>query len=151
MKLTNIILIAVLSVVSLTANAKRGMSNEHMLLSERAAEYLSLTQDQQSQIKSVFEQQKSALEQYKEVGKEMHQQRKELIHNTSFDEHEFRDLITNHQDTKLEIAVIKARGKNQIWNLLNEDQQEKLTKIMKHRMNKMHNGRKVKHHKIDTQ
>lgn len=140
MKFSNVFLIATLSVASLSSLsviAKPGMSPERMLLSDRAKSFLSLTDAQQSQIKSIIEQQKSALEQYKEAGKETRQQTKALIHSETFDEQAFRDFFLSNQDSKLEISVIKARGKHQIWNILDEDQQEKLQKMMKHRKNKM--------------
>jgi len=141
MKLSNVFLIAALSVASLSSLsvvAKPGMLPERMLLSDRAKEHLSLTDAQQSQIKSIIEQQKSALEQYKEAGKETRQQHKALIHSETFDEQAFRDLLLSNQDSKIEVSVIKARGKNQIWNTLDEEQQVKLQKMMKHRKNKMH-------------
>jgi len=147
MKLSNVFLIAALSVASLSSLsvvAKPGMSPERMLLSDRAKEYLSLTDAQQSQIKSIIEQQKSALEQYKEAGKETHLQHKALIHSETFDEQAFRDLLLSNQDRKIEVSVIKARGKNQIWNTLDEEQQAKLHKMMKHRKNKMRHGKKQK-------
>jgi protein CpxP len=140
MKFSNVFLIAALSVASLSSLsviAKPGMSPERMLLSDRAKSFLSLTDAQQSQIKSIIEQQKSALEQYKEAGKETRQQTKALIHSETFDEQAFRDFFLSNQDSKLEISVIKARGKHQIWNILDEDQQEKLQKMMKYRKNKM--------------
>lgn len=140
MKFSNVFLIAALSVASLSSLsviAKPGMSPERMLLSDRAKSFLSLTDAQQSQIKSIIEQQKSALEQYKEAGKETRQQTKALIHSETFDEQAFRDFFLSNQDSKLEISVIKARCKHQIWNILDEDQQEKLQKMMKHRKNKM--------------
>jgi protein CpxP len=127
----------VASLSSLSVIAKPGMSPERMLLSDRAKSFLSLTDAQQSQIKSIIEQQKSALEQYKEAGKETRQQTKALIHSETFDEQAFRDFFLSNQDSKLEISVIKARGKHQIWNILDEDQQEKLQKMMKYRKNKM--------------
>ena len=142
MKFSNVFLIATLSVASLSSLsviAKPGMSPERMLLSDRAKSFLSLTDAQQSQIKSIIEQQKSALEQYKEAGKETRQQTKALIHSETFDEQAFRDFFLSNQDSKLEISVIKARGKHQIWNILDEEQQEKLQKMMKHRKNKMRN------------
>lgn len=140
MKFSNVFLIAALSVASLSSLsviAKPGMSPERMLLSDRAKSFLSLTDAQQSQIKSIIEQQKSALEQYKEAGKETRQQTKALIHSETFDEQAFRDFFLSNQDSKLEISVIKARCKHQIWNILDEDQQENLQKMMKHRKNKM--------------
>lgn len=140
MKLSNVFLIAALSVASLSSLsviAKPGMSPERMLLSDRAKAHLSLTDAQQSQIKSIIEQQKSALEQYKEAGKETHKQHKALIQSETFDEQAFRDLLISNQDRKVEVSVIKGRGKNQIWNILDEEQQEKMQKMMKHRKNKM--------------
>lgn len=142
MKLSNVFLIAALSITSLSSYsvvAKLGMSSEHMLLSDRAKEHLSLTDAQQSQIKSFIELKKSALEQYKEAGKETRQQRKALIQSETFDEHAFRELLISNQDRKIKISIIKARGKNQIWNTLDKVQQEKLDKMMKHRKNKMRN------------
>lgn len=140
MKLSNVFFIAALSVASLSSLsvvAKPGMSPERMLLSERAKAHLSLTDAQQSQIKSIIEQQKSALAQYKVAGKETRQQHKALIQSETFDEQAFRDLLVSNQDRKIEISVIKARSKNQIWNVLDEEQQEKMQKMMKHRKNKM--------------
>ena len=133
MKLSNVFLIAALSVASLSSLsviAKPGMSPERMLLSDRAKAHLSLTDAQQSQIKSIIEQQKSALEQYKEAGKETHKQHKALIQSETFDEQAFRDLLISNQDRKVEVSVIKGRGKNQIWNILDEEQQEKLTEAL---------------------
>ncbi len=142
MKLTNLIFIAGISVVSLLSTdllARPGMSSYHMLLSDRAVEKLNLTEQQQAQIKSVFEQQKQALTQFKADRQQAHQNLKAIIQAPSFDEVAFRELTTQNQEVKIETSVIKARGKNQIWNLLTEEQQTKLNKMISHRNKKRHN------------
>ena len=62
---------------------------------------------------------------------------KSIVQAEQFDEGAFRSAMQGNQSEMLEIAVIKARYNNQLWNVLTTEQQEKLSKMAKRKHKKM--------------
>ncbi|WP_448547349.1 Spy/CpxP family protein refolding chaperone [Thalassotalea fusca] len=148
--LTGIVLVA--SVTTMTAIAQPTMSaNEHLdsvapmthegagqkqkRMLKRMARHLALTDEQVSQIKVIRSEAKTAREANKSVMDEFRSQIKSLMTNESFDEAAFTALHTQYQAALTEQAVLKAKTKHAIFQVLTEEQQ-----IKAQNMRKKHRG-----------
>lgn len=138
------VLVGTLSTTAVMAKPHQGMNVYRILLSEKGSERLDLTLSQQNQIKTIAESEKQALATYKEKGKETKQALQSLVKAPSFDEIAFRQALTEGQHVRTEVAVLKAKNKNRIWNLLTAEQQSKLEKIKEKMRKKMKMRRKGK-------
>lgn len=148
MKFKMLVTAAVLSIVAFTSSVasakstKEGFNMYRILLSERGISRLDLTKVQQEKIKNIADAEKAALKVFKERNAGARGDVKALIHAETFDEVAFRQLLAKQQSDRTELAVMKAKNKNAVWNTLTAEQQEKLTKVMKRK----HKQKRLKHH-----
>jgi protein CpxP len=140
--------ISIAALASTTLEAKphnAGMNIYRMLLSERAVERLDLTATQQEKIKTIAASEKAAMEAFKKAHPNKRDEIKALVHAEIFDETAFRQAFAKGQSERVEMAVLKAKNKNAVWNMLTSEQQEKFEKMMKKRKAKM-----AKQHKKES-
>ena len=143
MKAKAILLISVISITAMVgtmahAKMRKGDVNSYrMLLSERGVKKLDLTVAQQTEIKSIAESEKAAMLSFKEEIKKDKAEMKALIQAETFDEIAFRQALTEGQSERTEIAVLKAKNKHKVWNILTVEQREKLENLKQKMRNKM--------------
>jgi len=124
---------------------KQGHSQARFLLSERGANKLDLTDEQQTKLKAIFEAQKTQMKALrggdKEALKEMRETHKAkmdaLLSAATFDENAAKELLNARQSKGEEFGLIKLKTQHQVMQVLNAEQQEKFAK-MKKRMGKKH-------------
>lgn len=137
MKFKMLVSAAVLSIAALSSSVvmakphKESFNMYRMLLSERGISRLDLTKVQQDKIKSIADAEKAALKAFKERNPNTRADVKALVHAEVFDEVAFRQMLAKQQSERTELAVMKAKNKNAVWNTLTTEQQEKLKKVMK--------------------
>ena len=140
MKLSQFVLIAALGASALFSSASFAKPDHNLsrfLQSERAAKKLDLSQAQQDQIAALQTLSKAELAPFKEAMKDNRTAVKAIVQAEQFDEAAFRSAMQGNQSEQLEIAVIRARYNNQVWNVLSTEQQEKLSKMVKRKHKKM--------------
>ncbi len=123
---------------------RQGHSSARFLLSERGAEKLDLTQDQQTKLKAIFEAQKTQMKALrgddKEARKAMREAHKAkmdvLLSAATFDENAAKELLSERQSKGEEFALIKLKTQYQVMQLLNAEQKEKFAKIQKRKSKK---------------
>ncbi|KTD97660.1 Spy/CpxP family protein refolding chaperone [Pseudoalteromonas sp. H71] len=124
---------------------KQGHSQARFLLSERGANKLDLTDEQQTKLKAIFEAQKTQMKALrggdKEARKEMREAHKAkmdaLLSAATFDENAAKELLSARQSKGEEFGLIKLKTQHQVMQVLNAEQQEKFAKMQK-RMGKKH-------------
>lgn len=98
---------------------------------------LDLTQTQLDAVHVIRDEAHDAMDAFKEQANinrgEMKAQMKAIVQAENFDEQAFRDLMAKKHAHKGEMAVIKAKMKHDIWHVLDEQQQEKMTQMMEKR------------------
>ncbi|MBT2152851.1 Spy/CpxP family protein refolding chaperone [Pseudoalteromonas tetraodonis] len=120
---------------------KQGHSQARFLLSERGADKLSLTDEQQTQLEAIFEAQKTQMKALRGGDKEARKAQREahkakmdaLLSAPTFDENAAKELLTARQDKKQQLGLIKLKTQHQVMQLLNAEQKEKLAKIQQRR------------------
>ena len=123
---------------------RQGHSSARFLLSERGAEKLDLTQDQQTKLKAIFDAQKTQMKALrgddKEARKAMREAHKAkmdvLLSAATFDENAAKELLSERQSKGEEFALIKLKTQYQVMQLLNAEQKEKFAKIQKRKSKK---------------
>lgn len=111
-------------------------SNASEKREERKARFISkleLTEEQQAS----FEQINAAFAQQKEVFKEKRMSfrtaEKAIIQQETFDEEAWMALFNVYSDDAVAMGVEKAKHRHEIWNILTDEQREKLEKRMEKR------------------
>ena len=125
---------------------RQGHSSARFLLSERGAEKLDLTQDQQTKLKAIFEAQKTQMKALrgddKEARKAMREAHKAkmdaLLSAATFDENAAKELLAQRHEKGEEMGLIKLKTQHQVWQVLNAEQQEKFAKMQKRMGKKKH-------------
>lgn len=110
---------------------RSGLHTEHGM--KRMISALSLSEQQQLEIKTIKTQ---AKEQHKSLQGSMKQFRAEakvLIHAKNFDEQAFMTLQAAYQPSFEQAGLAKAKTRNAIFNVLTLAQQEKWSKMMDNR------------------
>ena len=123
---------------------RQGHSSARFLLSERGAEKLDLTQDQQTKLKAIFEAQKTQMKALRGDDKEERKALREahkakldvLLSAATFDENAAKELLSERQSKGEEFALIKLKTQQQVMQLLNAEQKEKFAKIQKRKSKK---------------
>lgn len=155
-KLSKLVLICGLATATLGATnvmAKGGMEHHHgdrqarFLLSERGVEKLALTQAQQDQLKVIFDANKAKREakrsgnkdDFKAARKAHKEKMAVLLSAAKFDENAAQELLDARTEKGNSIAMEKLKTQHQIWQVLNEEQREKLSEMKKHKRKKGHN------------
>ncbi|MCK8107945.1 Spy/CpxP family protein refolding chaperone [Pseudoalteromonas sp. 2CM41L] len=124
---------------------KQGHSQARFLLSERGADKLDLTQEQQTKLEAIFEAQKTQMKALRGDDKEARTaQRKAqkekmdaLLSAPTFDENAAKELLAARHEKGTEFGLIKLKTQHQVMQVLNAEQQEKFAKMQK-RMGKKH-------------
>ena len=125
---------------------KQGHSQAQFLLSERGANKLDLSDEQQTELKAIFEAQKIQMQALKGTDKDARKAEREahkakmetLLSAATFDENAAAELLALRHEKGEEIGLIKLKTQHQVWHVLNAEQREKFEKIQK-RMHKKHN------------
>ncbi len=85
---------------------------------------LGLTDSQQADIKALKHAEKEEMEKFKPAMKAFREQVKTLMSAESFDEQAFIELQASNQDTFAQIALIKAKSKFAMKDILTPEQRE---------------------------
>jgi protein CpxP len=118
----------------------------HMM--KRMFSKLDLTAEQQTSIDALRDQMHDSMEALRgEEGerKAFHEQMKSVVQAEAFDEDAFREMTAAKQVKKVEVAVIKAKMKNGVWNVLSEAQQEQMTAMMESKRERRGGKRGMRH------
>lgn len=121
-------------------------SQAHFLLSERGADKLDLTQEQQTKLEAIFAAQKTQMQALKGTDKETrkaqrtaHKAKMEsLLSAATFDENAAKELLAQRHEKGEEMGLIKLKTQHQVWQVLNAEQQEKFAKMQKRMGKKKH-------------
>lgn len=100
-----------------------GMFDEHML--GFMTEYLSLSTDQQAQIKQIMEKEKPAMQPLFSQMEQGHQAMRQLIESGNFDEGKAREIASQQSQNHIEMEVQKARMFSEIYQVLTPEQRGK--------------------------
>ena len=165
-KVSKLVLICGLATATLGSGvvmAKEGMQHkpthsfEHkqarFLLSERGIKKLALTEQQQTQLKSIFAEQKAQFKALRGTDKDaMKQARaaykaqmKALLDMPTFDEAAAKELLAQRQVKGEQFGLINLKTQHQVWQVLNAEQREKYQEIKKYMRKKGHNKGDKKH------
>lgn len=147
--LSKLVLICGLATATLSAGSvmakghghKGNHSQGHYLLSERAADKLALSNEQQTQLKDIFTAQKAHMHALRGTNKEVrkamrvaHKEKREvLLSAPTFDENAAKELLAARQVKGEQMGLIKLKTQHQVWQVLNAEQREKLEKMQQHR------------------
>lgn len=112
--------------------------SKHMM--KRMIKKLSLTDQQQTQIKEIKTQAKTNNETMRDSMKQFRKAVKSLQQAQQFDEQAFAKLHAQYQPTMAKIALSKAKTKHAIFNVLTKEQQTKWLKILEKRNKKGRRG-----------
>lgn len=107
---------------------------KHMM--KRMVKALSLTDEQQVQIKALKTQAKEQHDVFRESMTKFKDAEKALIQADSFDEQAYAALHTAYQDTFSQMAISRAKTKHAMFNVLTTEQQEKWQTKMEERKTK---------------
>ena len=110
-------------------NDRRGKMHHKMRSFKRIAKKLDLSDEQRVKVKEIFEQAKIKRVTNKEVMKDYKLQVKNLIEAPVFDDEAFNDLHSQYQDKFSEFALLMAKNKHAISQVLTTEQREKLAKL----------------------
>ena len=119
-------------------------SSTHFLLSKKGANELALTNKQQAKINAIFNAQKAQMKALKRTNKDnrktLHREYKVnkeiLLSATTFDENLAKELLAHRLNRAEKIGLIKLKTEHHIWQVLNAEQREKLTKTQKNKYNR---------------
>lgn len=92
---------------------------------KKMARYLQLTEEQQVQMKTIRENTSAEKEEFKQSMESFHDQKKALMTASEFDDEGFSALFVKYQGNFEQMALIKAKSKHAMYQLLNEEQQAK--------------------------
>ncbi|MBH0056262.1 Spy/CpxP family protein refolding chaperone [Pseudoalteromonas sp. SWXJZ94C] len=128
---------------------RQGNSPARFLLSERGADKLELTDEQQTKLKAIFEAQKTQMQALRGTDKEARKAQRTankakmdaLLSAATFDENAAKELLTQRHEKGEEMGLIKLKTQHQVWQVLNTEQREKFEKMQK-RMGKKHSKQK---------
>ncbi|MCQ8879584.1 Spy/CpxP family protein refolding chaperone [Pseudoalteromonas shioyasakiensis] len=122
----------------------KGMHEARFLLSERGAEKLDLTQEQQTQLKAAFEAQKEQMKAMRgdkdarKVQREAFKAKMDvLLAKATFDENAAQELLDSREAKAEKFAMQKLKMEHTVWQILNAEQREKYSKMKKRFAKKM--------------
>ncbi|MGJ8681243.1 Spy/CpxP family protein refolding chaperone [Paraglaciecola sp.] len=118
----------------------------------KMAKRLGLDEAQKTQLASIKTQTKESAGELKANLKAFKQAERTLIHSAEFSADAWASLHQTHQADFLAKAILEAKTKHQIWNVLTEEQQEKAQKMQRRmKMAKGNKGHKGKAGKAGKQ
>ena len=115
---------------------ERGMGGPGLFQAIGMLSELNLSDEQKAQIKTIRQNARAEMKALRgdvEDRKAFRQQMKDLVQAESFDEDAFKALLVARQAKHAEGAVIMAKSKNAIWNLLNAEQQASVNEMLESR------------------
>jgi len=104
--------------------------NKHKM--QRMTKALSLSEQQQVQIKAIKKQAKEQHKALRESIRKFKTEEKKLMQTKGFDESAYSELHDAHQATFSQIALMRAKTKHAVFNVLTAEQQGKWLKMIKH-------------------
>lgn len=99
---------------------------------KRMAKVLSLSEQQQVQIKAIKKQAKEQSHTLRVSMKQFKIAEKKLLQTKSFNDDAYSDLYEAYQPVFAQIALIRVKNKHAVFNVLTEEQQEKWLKMTKY-------------------
>jgi Spy/CpxP family protein refolding chaperone len=110
------------------SGSKHSQKSERFMQNKfkKMARYLDLNDEQREQAKVIHKDAKTNSLVLKESLKSFHQQSKVLTMEDSFNEQAFIDLQSEYQETFAQMALIRAKSKNNFMKILTEEQREKM-------------------------
>jgi protein CpxP len=105
------------------------MEMKHEKRLEVMATVLDLSDAQQTQIRTIHEQERAAMEETKEQLRAGHEQMRTLLESDTFDEAAIRSLAQIQASLKTEMLVSRAKVRHTVFQLLTAEQQELAKKI----------------------
>jgi Spy/CpxP family protein refolding chaperone len=126
--------LALTAAVAVSQTVKRvqmhgdGMFSGHML--NFFADYLSLTDAQQTQVKDILAKEKPTIEPLMQQMAQSHHQLRELVMSGGFDEAKVRTLASQQSGTAIELMVQRTRIESELFQVLTPEQKTKLTQFM---------------------
>jgi Spy/CpxP family protein refolding chaperone len=105
-----------------------GMFSGHML--NFFANYLSLTDEQQAQVKEILAKERPTIQPLMQQMAQSHHQLRELAMSGGFDEAKVRALVSQQSGTAIELMVQKTRIESELFQVLNPEQKTKLTQFI---------------------
>jgi len=113
---------------------KGNKHNKHMM--KRMIKVLSLSEQQQVQIKAIKTQAKEQHKLLRGSMKKFKDEEKTLLHTQAFDEQAYTALHAAYQSTFAQMALTRAKTKHAVFNVLTTEQQGKWLKVMEERKEK---------------
>ena len=105
------------------------MEMDHEKRLEIMDNLLELSDTQQEQVRTIYEQERATMEPYWQKMREVHEALRKQLDSDTFDEAEIRTLAASQADLETEMMVSHARVRHQIFALLNPDQQALAKKL----------------------
>jgi len=133
------LLVAALAAIGVTQTVKHvhmrrdGMFGEGMFggpMLGFLAHKLDLTDAQRAQVKEIMAKEKPAVQPLMLQLAQSHQQMRQLVMSTGFDEVKVRELATQQTQTMTELTVQRARVESELLQVLTPDQKNTLTAIL---------------------
>ena len=106
-------------------------------------DYLDLTDQQQTQIKSILEQERTKMLPLLSDARQVHQQVEAAALSDNFDPNQVRTILEQHKDSLINVAVEASRTQNEVFKVLTPEQRAKLEKLHarhQERMNRWMSG-----------
>jgi len=122
--------------VTTSAMAKKGQHQKHDGMRQILSE-LSLSDTQKQDIKLVLKQNREDRASTRTDDKSLRTQLRVIIQSTEWEQTAVESAITQHQAVLQAKALKRARNKNQVWNLLTDDQQIELVAQLETRKAKL--------------
>lgn len=94
------------------------------------SDYLNLTDDQQTQMKGILAQEKSAMKPMFQQMADSHRGIRQIVQSGAFDEAKVRSIAAQQTQAMQEMIVQKARVESQLFQILSPDQKSKMTQFM---------------------
>ncbi|MBQ4843927.1 hypothetical protein J8L98_15865 [Pseudoalteromonas sp. MMG013] len=132
--LTSIVLCSGVLFASLTYAGSAHHSGKHFLLTKHAAMKLALTDEQQNRISEILTEKRSLVKQAKAARADNKGAFKAIVEADNFDEQQAKETIAKMQTVKAQVLLAKLKSKQQIWQLLDAQQREKLSNIQRKKM-----------------
>ncbi len=96
---------------------------------EFLTDYLDLTDQQQTQIKSILTEERSKMQPLLADARQVHQQIQNAALADNFDPNQVRTILDQHKDSLINLAVEAARTQNEVVKVLTPEQRAKLEKL----------------------
>ncbi len=102
----------------------------------RALSQLDLNEQQTASIEQIINKQQQQNKQLMSQIKQVKQAEASVIHSDNFSQDAWQAISQQAQAFKLQLAMNNSQSRNQIWNLLDDSQQQKLEQMQQRRMQK---------------